>query len=471
VKTLLLFASFVVSAGVLLSPAASAPSAKRFSVHQEPRGIGNLIAHGDRVTIVYDAGIKSATGSVFARNDRMRTFARLPLERESGSTSTYRALVPARLIRGSKLFYYAVVHDPRGRSATVPSAGARAPSSAWILEQPVVVNLGRHQFGQTRAPEAIVARARADQVGWQIKPPDCGCGPSFGPESFVVAPDRSIWLHDSLNDRMLVWNPDAPDAIMRTVPLPERSADNDVALGPAGTIYVTGRIGQGAAFRRVLYRRSLTGEVLWRTRIGRNAEGTGTFAISGNSSLRTGPDGTLFLLAGMNSLPGGEQGWMPVATRDGRPLSVSKQLRGTNWPYQPVGNGLRLISEAYTRPADEAPHEVRLVLVDRRGRVSRAWRVISRTVINFEYTPELVGGNPVIVLDATAQVHGELKVEYLALRLGPRGLRAKFSLPRAVFGDNILPDVRFGPDGKVYELGSDPTTGVVISRYSLEGTP
>jgi hypothetical protein len=36
-----------------------------------------------------------------------------------------------------------------------------------------------------------------------------------------------------------------------------------------------------------------------------------------------------------------------------------------------------------------------------------------------------------------------------------------------VFGDHILPDVRIGPDGKVYELGSDPVTGVVISRYSL----
>ena len=43
----------------------------------------------------------------------------------------------------------------------------------------------------------------------------------------------------------------------------------------------------------------------------------------------------------------------------------------------------------------------------------------------------------------------------------------KRSLPRAVFGGNILPDVRFGPDGKLYELGSDPTTGIVVSRYSL----
>jgi hypothetical protein len=39
-----------------------------------------------------------------------------------------------------------------------------------------------------------------------------------------------------------------------------------------------------------------------------------------------------------------------------------------------------------------------------------------------------------------------------------------------VYGDNILADVRVGPDGKLYQLGSSPTTGVVISRYSLTGT-
>ena len=88
---LLAFASFVVLAGVLLSPAASAPSANRFSVHQEPRGIGNLVAPGDRVTLVYDAGVKSATGSVFVRNDLQRDFKRLPLKAEKGPSSTYRA--------------------------------------------------------------------------------------------------------------------------------------------------------------------------------------------------------------------------------------------------------------------------------------------------------------------------------------------------------------------------------------------
>jgi hypothetical protein len=471
VKTLLSFASFVVFAGVVLSPAASAPSANRFSVHQEPRGIGNLVAPGDRVTLVYDAGVKSATGSVFVRNDLQRAFVRLPLGAERGPASTYRARVPARLIRGHKLLYYAVMHDKKsGRSARVPAAGARAPSSAWILEQPVVVNLGRHQFGQTRVPEAVVARARADQVGWQIHDPSCGCGPSFGPQSFLVGQDRSVWLHDSLNDRMLVWNPDAPDTIVRSVPLPPRSSDNDVALGPAGTIYVTGGIGHGLSFRWVLYHLSPTGEVLWRSRVAADLQGSRSFLVAANSLLRVGPDRTLFLLVGMPGLPGGEQGWMPVATPAGRPLSVPEQRRRTHWPYQPVAGGLRLLSEVYTPPgAETAPHEARYALIDRRGRLVRAWRVVSRTDMNSisVHTAELVGGDPVVVIDFVAETGGQRQWEYEVLRLGPHGTRARFSLSRAVFGDNILSDIRVGPDGKLYELGSSPTTGVAISRYSL----
>ena len=53
------------------------------------------------------------------------------------------------------------------------------------------------------------------------------------------------------------------------------------------------------------------------------------------------------------------------------------------------------------------------------------------------------------------------------LRLGPSGARARFSLRHAVFGENLFADLRVGPDGKLYQLGSSPTTGVTISRYSL----
>ena len=476
-KKLLAFASTIVLACGMVSAAASAGPAAHpaaLSAHQEPRGIGNLVVPGDRVQIVYTVDtprVRRPAGSLYVRSDLRRSFARLRLKLQG--RATLQAVVPARLIRGHRLFYYAVLREPRsGRSVTVPAAGSRAPQSAWILEKPVVVRLGTHRFGHTRAPEAVVARARADQVGWQIPPAGCGCGPSFGPETFLVGRDGAVWLDDDLDNRLLGWNPGRPDEIVRTVPLPDRSADHDVALGPSGSFYVTGVEGRGAAVHVVLYRLSATGRVLWKSKLAGSLDDFTSFNLGWNSQLRTGPGGTLYALAGMNGLPGGEWAWMPVATGAGRPLARAEQRRGTHWPDQPLSRGRRLISEVYTPPGyDGAPHEARYALLDRRGHVLRAWRVLSRTDISFDFaTPELVGGDPVVVLDATAQTPDGFDWEYVVLRLGRHGTRARFSLGRAVFGDNLLADVRIRPDGKLYQLASSPDTGIVISRYSLGAT-
>ena len=119
-------------AGIAAGMLTAAPTQRKFSPHQEPRGIGNLVVRGDRVQLVYDAGVKGATGSVFVRNDRRRAFVRLVLHAERGPSSTYRARVPARLIRGHRLFYYAVLRDRRKRhSARVPASGT---TSALVLE-------------------------------------------------------------------------------------------------------------------------------------------------------------------------------------------------------------------------------------------------------------------------------------------------------------------------------------------------
>jgi hypothetical protein len=50
---------------------------------------------------------------------------------------------------------------------------------------------------------------------------------------------------------------------------------------------------------------------------------------------------------------------------------------------------------------------------------------------------------------------------------GLRGRRSSFSLPRLVYGDNLLTDLRVGPDGNLFQLASSPQTGVTIDRYSL----
>src|SRR5690348_234176 len=95
--------------GLILPATAASPAAKPLVAHQEPRGIGNLVAPGDRVQVAYSVDtphVTSPTGSLYVRNDGMTRFARLPLRRLS-------AFVPGRLVHGRLLTYYAVIRDPK----------------------------------------------------------------------------------------------------------------------------------------------------------------------------------------------------------------------------------------------------------------------------------------------------------------------------------------------------------------------
>jgi hypothetical protein len=435
----------------------SAPAMRPLLVHG---GIGHLIAPGDRVEIgyqVYTAHVKAPVGTLYVRNDLQTSFQRLPLKLTAGGL---RAVVPKRLVRGSKLFYYAVIRDPRsGRSATLPSSGAHSPASAWILDRSVVVRLGSHRFGHIRTPDAVVARAGAGSVGFENNEQY-----HFGPQTFLVGRDGSVWLHDGIKQRLLVWPAGHPDAAPRVVPLPFFAADDDIALGPAGTVYVTRLLRDPP--RLLLYRLSPTGRVLWKLRLAGTYGGESTFVLGSNSPLRVGPDGTLYCLVFMG-LAGDEWGWMPVATPSGSPLSAAAQRRGTHWPFQPASGSLRLLAETYTPPnADTAPHEQRFALVDRHGRVVHAWRVLSRTDfggLGKPMTPGLVGHDLVVALPVTSGTASE----YVVLRLGVHGAATRFSVPYAMWGTSLLTDLRIGPDGALYQLGSSPATGVVISRYSL----
>ena len=44
------------------------------------------------------------------------------------------------------------------------------------------------------------------------------------------------------------------------------------------------------------------------------------------------------------------------------------------------------------------------------------------------------------------------------------------SLPDAVYGDDFYADLRLGPDGRLYQLATSPSRGVVIRRYSLRAS-
>ena len=98
------------------------------------------------------------------------------------------------------------------------------------------------------------------------------------------------------------------------------------------------------------------------------------------------------------------------------------------------------------------------------GRVVRSWRIQSTTDLNFHQTvPDLAGGDPVVVVD----FRDGGQWEYEVLRLGTHGATAKLSLRHGLFGESVLPDLRVGADGKLYQLSTSPDTGITVTRFPL----
>jgi hypothetical protein len=455
VKTLLASTTAALALAAV-SAAAGVPSAataaKPLSAHLTVV-VGPLLSPGDRVEIAYqldDSRVKAATGSLYVRNDLRRSFTRLPLTLRHTAPVTLFARLPAPLLHGHRLLWYAVIRDPKsGRSVTVPKR------SAWIVEHPVVVKLGTHQYGQTRTPDAVVARASADEVGWDI-----GEGLPLGPQTFNVARDGSVWLQDSVKNRLLMWNPGQPDQFARAVPLPGYAAQGDFVFGPGGSIYASAP--GDRTYHSAVFRLSSTGVVLQAIRL------TDKVRFRVPLPLRTGPDGTLYLSVGEFDFarPRNDYGLLPVATPGARPIPVAQQVRRTLWGYQPLARGLRLVSEGYVPTLSEkGTHDIRFGLVDRHGRIVRAWRILSRDETYGSdpllFSPALVGGDPVVKLSFCCPL------ENVILRLGPHGTRARFSLPFSIWGDALYADLRLGPDGKLYQLTTSHDTGIAIYRYSL----
>ena len=316
----------------------------------------------------------------------------------------------------------------------------------------VAVPLGTHQFGHLRAPDAIVARAGPSQVGFKKGGNGCGCidGPG-GPVLFDVAPNRSIWLFDVLNHRLLVWKQGRPAGPARTIKLKGLDV-RDFALGRDGTVYLYAVYAEPPAGDSGANLWALTpgAKVLWRAH-----------ALMGNA-LRIGPNGALYSVGVKRAAA-----WTPLTTSAGRPLSLAQQRRGTT-QFQPLGGGMHLIANQL------GPHEVHFALVDRAEKVVRAWRVTGRAKLALApdtLTPSLVGGELVVQLDVSRQTKGAFLWEHQVLRLGPSGSRASFSLDAKALccndGTGSITPLRITSGGQLYQLRTNPKAGVSVARYSL----
>jgi hypothetical protein len=179
--------------------------------------------------------------------------------------------------------------------------------AAATIISPSLVPLGSHQFGRLRAPDAIVAHAGADDIGFWA-PPAGQDGAPFGPWSFDVARDGSVWLLDEVNHRLLVWQPGRPSQPARTVRLPQDPLERvaDFAVGPDGTIYATYVPPPGPGPKTLrLCALSPSGQVRWTAP---------TIDQIFNARLRIGPDGALYVVGGLEQA-GTHDYWTPL-TRD-----------------------------------------------------------------------------------------------------------------------------------------------------------
>jgi hypothetical protein len=444
--------------------AAAAPTAL-VAYHEPPL----LLSAGRQVTLAYALLPGSARGDLFVRNNLQRSYTRLPLShgtycpgdpadapamrRDKVCGAGLLAHVPSALVKGSKLFYYAVLRDrASGRSVTVPAGGARHPQRVWIVGRFFAVRLGAHSFGHVSAPNAIVARIGPGGVGLSC----CADPPGGdGPSSFDVARNGSIWVLDRLNHRLLVWRSGSSAGPERSVTLPPALSVSDFALGRDGTIYARAAdtADQGHGDKDHLYALSSSGTVRWKapTPLG-----------IATSQLQLGPDGSLYAAqaCGLACAPfGGHVSWVQLTTPAGRPLSVAQRSRRAT-PFEPLPGGLRLVTQvSYTR--------ARFALIDATDRVVRAWSVTSNTRMSGLATaPALVGGDLVLPLEVSARQHWEK----LVVRLAPTGaIRARVALAdRPLLGEvNLFAPLRVAADGTLYQLRTSLAAGASVARYAL----
>jgi hypothetical protein len=328
----------------------------------------------------------------------------------------------------------------------------------------LTVQLGTHRFGHANAPEAIVARAAADDVGFECGKPSacsaqepppggsCGCIDVLpqGPTSFALGRKGSIWLFDGVRHRLLEWRRGRPAAAARAVPLPTDVRDSDLAIGRDGTIYL---FGNNVPHRPYLWLFALrrSGALRWKA---------ATTVGSSQARLMIGPDGALYAVG-----PSASATWTPLTTSTGRPLPLAAQRRRSSH-LQPLTESLRLLQ---TQVSD---HEAHFALVDRSHRVLRAWRVRSRTAFSpAPLVSALVGDDLVVGIDMTS-TGKPLRWERLVLRLGSSGgVRQQLVLDgHAVWdpdGTTARTTLRLGADGRLYELRTDPAKGLTIATYAL----
>lgn len=396
-----------------------------------------LTVRGERIRLRYaivcppreDGQPCDGSGIVYLRRGTAGPFAPSALVRgEDSADGRYWVDVPAE-IAGSPdgLSYYAVLRDERsGASITVPAGGADAPQESRPLEAAVPISLGRHLFGDPRAPRERVVAAE-----WGSAPQDVGLAGTrelgfSGPSSFDVEPDGTVDLLDSVNGRVLRWTPEG----RQSVPLGEPAELADFAASSGGGFDVLDARG---TLRHYL----ADGRLTWRQKL---AERTWVKLARG----RSGPV----------VLQQPSEQWLPAA-EDGVPLSRSEQAHRAHTARQ-LGDGREILV------ARVGAGELRVAEL-RGGTQTRSWRITSETPLGEVQLAESHGNSIALVLRTYLDDRDEFEV----LLLDRGGLADRFAVASDSWTETApLARFRLGR-GSLYRLQTTPA-GAFVDRFDLE---
>jgi hypothetical protein len=402
-----------------------------------------LTLRGEPVELEYDVECATgsedvgdecaATGKVLARPIGSDDFAEIPLMPSSDhELHKLVARIPEELAtRGFE--YYAMIDAPEtGESLTVPAGGASAPDVSRRMDGAVEAPFDGAGFGRDRRPGVLVASALwgegSNDVGLESGRVD-----PIGASSFDVDAAGTVLVLDEAHRRMLRWRKGAK--LPSTVPVSIAGTIADVAAGNDGSTYVletTTRTGSNPLVRRF-------------DEGGRELEAVESGERSA-SQIRTSPLGAVVL-----SHPSHQ--WLPVMP-DGVPAAPRAQLaRGRSG--RPVRGGREIV---VLRRDDE----VRVALVAG-ARISRSWRLASKTALAEVQLAEPTGSGVVVV----ARRYDDRDDEFVVAILDARGLVDSFTIASADWAE-AAPLGRFRLVGRsLYHLGSTPR-GIFVDRFDLE---
>jgi hypothetical protein len=372
-----------------------------------------------------------ASGDVYIRAGSAGPYTRMPLRRMADAVDGRYVLDVPPWIAGSRdgFSYYAVLrNEATGASLTLPAGGAAAPQRSLPLEHAVTVDLGRHPFGETRAPDERVITARWGSAVGEVGLGGSAGGLRIGPSSFDVAADGSVVVVDGNNARLERWSRHAVSATHADVD----GAAGDLALAPDGSAYVLDGRGRRASLRHLGRDGRLVDEepLLERTW----------------SQLRLGPEGPV-----VQQEP--SEQWFESAPG----LSRAAKLRSGE-AGRPLADGTRLVV------LRTGIGELRLARVVG-GRVRAAWRILSDTPLGEVQLAQPVGKRLVAVVKA----YTDAEDEFLVLIVDDTGIAGRFAVRSAEWAATS-PLARFRVVGSsLYHLGSTPD-GVFVDRYDLEVT-